>query len=1214
MLIIRPYGNSRSERNEDKSRRVLYDKSADRTRHEIVPFANSHDELVIAQWISTIDKIATKPHRDKGATKAQRTLRDKLGKAAWQRLIEDQRIQGDEERMAYLRELWNFKIHPYGNIEYPSLPLRGGNQMPKPMGRWYRVFAGDVSVEDVDPVQVAERISRHLYDAEYRMHPGLPNRRTGKIEARAESIALNVLSERKPNEVKWGEKDLETYNQPGDVAKEILKKAIECEEKNHVVRLNIAAACLFNHWAKIFRNPATGAVLGIEDAKKLYPALFALHLAVKETYTRALKHHRKNTKDHRKKDRNERKLSDILPKDMEELLRLNGAQKKNTDLAALVRLGKVLHYTASGDNTDTPDKIDTNWPVDVSASRFWTSEGQAEIKRAEAFVRVWRHVLTCAGLTLRDWASMKVPFKEDILGGGNAIDQATGKKNYDRGKFERKVELLFGNRAQIFSSGTDDDLKYLLRAAIKGTANLRHRTFHFKGRSMFLDGLRDLPGSFSGQPLLQVRSLWKADASECTARLKARLRAAHVEFFFDDSQNQRILDLIAPQSTTDLPLPRFSRILLRAENAWSKHKDVRLPNSANQRALEAPARMCQYTVLKLLYERPFRSWLESQKQEALRKWIDKAIARTTQAARELNGKGSEENRKFIAARAESLPKPKSGGGIREFFFDLSSATASEMRVQRGYESDGEKACEQAGYIDDFLCDVLILALTDYIAETRLGWLLDLNAALARPEEPACNIDPIPTPDSDVSAEDWQVILYFILHLIPVDDVSKLLHQINKWEITASGVDVPPDDETRLLHRLQSVMKLYLNMHDAKFEGGAALKGCNDFRDFFESDAGFNRVFPSQLTPDADQRIPRRGLREIMRFGNFSLLQKIRPDKITDEIIDKVMQAEKAEQGGLSEIAHLQQKREDLHEKWVKKKQLEADDLRGYCEALATISRHRHDAAQINLTDYVRIHRLIMAVLGRLVDYAGLFERDLYFVTLGLIHRHRLKPTGFFNCDGLALLKEGRILAALKESKGDCASSNIQKEISHHFGEVCKSDKNCPTSRDIRNHLAHLNMLQPDDPIPNLTHLVNQTRHLMAYDRKLKNAVSQSICELLAREGIGLRWQMSLSGNRHLLAGASVETRSAKHLGGKKFIEGRYPISEALHSAGFVVMVAALFNGRVNTVSDITTLDLSRVDWSKSISKPKGGQKIYKHDAAQRPRREEKSRRKQHKYK
>jgi len=69
MLIIRPYGTSATEPDAEdpaERRRTLRrtldaPRSAPVTERDLEAFARRHDALVIGQWISTIDKIATKP-------------------------------------------------------------------------------------------------------------------------------------------------------------------------------------------------------------------------------------------------------------------------------------------------------------------------------------------------------------------------------------------------------------------------------------------------------------------------------------------------------------------------------------------------------------------------------------------------------------------------------------------------------------------------------------------------------------------------------------------------------------------------------------------------------------------------------------------------------------------------------------------------------------------------------------------------------------------------------------------------------------------------------------------------------------------------------------------------------------------------------------------------------------------------------------------------
>lgn len=130
------------------------------------------------------------------------------------------------------------------------------------------------------------------------------------------------------------------------------------------------------------------------------------------------------------------------------------------------------------------------------------------------------------------------------------------------------------------------------------------------------------------------------------------------------------------------------------------------------------------------------------------------------------------------------------------------------------------------------------------------------------------------------------------------------------------------------------------------------------------------------------------------------------------------------------------------------------------------------------------------------------------------------------------------------------------------------------------------MLQGGIASLDLTHWVNQTRQLMGYDRKLKNAVSLSVKELLARHGLDISWRMHTAGSAHLLIDASLSSRNAPHLGKLKLLlkDGGKPplIFEALHGEAFARMAAALFKGRLDASpkapKDISAIGFETVDW------------------------------------
>lgn len=1202
MHIIRPYGSSRSKQGQDGLRRVLVEKTSGRAEQDIPIFARTHEELVIAQWISAIDKIARKPTSRKKPSADQRAFRDKLGNACWVRLMGSGRLKDmNDARRAYLSDLWWFKIHPYElGIDEPR-PRRDGSMpaAPKVEGRWYKVFAGDGAPQMAGPekiAEIAERIERHLYESELRLGPDARPRKLGKIESRAESISGSVLrmaNGAHTEQPGWSKDDERAYTETGDPVVSIRVEAESIERNKGRASLPLAAEILFKHWGKVFLDPDTGTAMSYIAAEAKHPGMVALHMELKQCYRRLLKRTRKDTREHRKRDPDERKLSRLLPRNLAEALSLSAKQDANAELGHLVRLGKVIYYTASDGEANYAGAIGRNWPDKVETSRFWSSEGQAEIKRAEAFVRIWRHALVLGGLTLKDWVSMKEPFPGDILGGDRQLTSALAPERFDRGPFDRKLQLLFGNRSNAFVFADDGQRLDLLRGLIGGTANLRHAAFHFKGRGQLLRALADLPGKFSNQLQEAARGLWRGDASHRADRLKAALRGAHIEYFVTKEQAEQALALLLEEARAELPLPRLSRVLLRAENAWGRDDAVKLPEPANRRALEAPPRLCQYTLLKLIYERPFRSWLRDRRAEVVSQWIDRAVARATRAAKTINAKGDEVARRMIAAKAEKLPKPTAGSDMIDFFFDLSAATAGEMRVQRGYESDREQAREQADHIDQLLCDVVILAFNEYLSERQLDWILTLKPDQPVTGERAFSLDDlqtVATPVEDV--DDWQVALYLLLHLLPVEAVAKLLHQLFKWDITATREGRLPGDESQRLHRLFATLTLYLDMHDAKYEGGSPLAEYADVQELFATARGFGRVFPSDASFEADRRIPKRGLREILRLGHLPLVKAIAGGRrIEETTIDRVFAYETApDGGGLTPIAALQQRREELHDRWVRQRNLDEYDLREYCEAVWKISGHRHDSNFINLVDHVRAHRTILSVLGRLVDYVGLFERDLYFTTLALINLHDERPDSVFDERGLRLFHNGQIIFALGALRGGSAKvAALKGTLARHFTEVWVQNND---AKDIRNDLAHLNMLQGADPVPKLTYWINQTRRLMGYDRKLKNAVSKSIIDLIDREGIELKWAMRVERGSHGLADATLAARSATHLGKKQLtLDGssgrsRLTLEESLHGLGFVAMIATSFEGKAQAVASIGE-HLPKVDWKTSAQRGPG---------------------------
>jgi len=1179
MLVIKPYGRTTTKLKDaahtKQSQRMWIPRTLPADAKAVEQLSKETDFLV-AQWISVIDKIIKKPNpKDLGTkgkpTKLQYQARQFIGQAARQHLP-----QVDEVT-------WQWKLHPYATNDLPPHPDRLNIQ-----GRMFKAFVGnDIKPEQIDAAGaklIVEKIHAHLMSHEFNAQ-GTTRKDKGRIVHQLTSIAGNVHSPRPLDDWPDDAAAWDNYFAQGDVV-EAIAKALQAKHNKpaktsghkkdlplHGVaataqpqlrqpKLNDRATIarhLFDHFGRVF-----GTDTKVKDL--LLPthaqhSLWRVHQRLKVTYKALFDNASiKGLKN----------LHQRLPQNKDAMRKLIGQRKNNHDVNHLVRLGKVIHYQAAAEGKT----VRAAWPhlsQKIENSPYWLSDGQAEIKRSEALVRVFKHAISHAGRTLTDLTQWK---GRDIF---EKAEEAV--KNLSADTCSERLHMLFGrSQSDFFPSnwGIDgklsDHLKALLNESINAWAQLRHSSFHFKGRDGFLQALRaplnDPQGgnpSYSHSDALAVQ-LWASDVRARQERIKQTLVAVHCEQHLSQKQLEAIYEAVTGKEllrqSSVLNLPRLNRVLTRAQNTAlavpEGDQNIKLPPPAKREALErSPALRCQYVLLKLLYEQSFTPWLLKKSLHEINEWITQAIEQTQQSAQELNGKGLQP-KDTIQARASGLWQSVSrdlagqvlqGQNPMAYFFDqLAAVTATEFRVQRHYEPNAEAARQQAAFIDNLKCDVVAIAFAKYL-HCQFPWLLNALPGTAQSAvqelSPSTPIAGVATTAGSV-VQDWQQRLYYLMHFVPVGVASQLLHQLRKWHILSSQENGLGSQQPLLYDQCAQVLTLYLDMHDAKFDGGVALRLGDNERDqiqsFFERVEDFEKHFPPALGTHADgqidSRVPVRPLRELMRFGALGRLSPL----FTNRPITQ-SECERFEQLQLV-IEATQKERENLHAQWVEWREDKAKpcpNTQRYGVVLKICQEHRHLAHRVRLLDHVKLHDLLMTVLARLADYAGLWERDLYFVTLALCHQQQLDLYRLFEADGNHgnFFDNGQIVEALRQ---------VQP---HRLGMLASLFGPTYTKGElvkIRNELAHFNMLQGVKPSVDLTQEVNQARQLMAYDRKLKNAVSKSIIEMLAREGFNLTWQ---SDANHTLRLAQVKSEQITHLNDQK-------LKETLHSQACCAMVNQLF--------------------------------------------------------
>ena len=240
---------------------------------------------------------------------------------------------------------------------------------------------------------MAKAIEQHLTQDAFRLSGG--TRRPpdsdaaprGLIALRAQSIEDNVLRQSRqpyaPNAAPlWSKEDLAVYVASGDPAEAIRREAEEQETARRRVTSALAARILYAHYGKVL--VLDGETLGCRDAESRLPGLYALHLAVRETYTRRLKRQAQKS------------AAGILPRNMGALLALFDPQKANRDLNALVRLGRIIHHVVSRRcPCHAPKPMHDELSEDYRDMIHADTAADIE-KRRKAFLRKWH--LKCRAL------------------------------------------------------------------------------------------------------------------------------------------------------------------------------------------------------------------------------------------------------------------------------------------------------------------------------------------------------------------------------------------------------------------------------------------------------------------------------------------------------------------------------------------------------------------------------------------------------------------------------------------------------------------------------------------------------------------------------------------------------------------------------------------------------------------------------------------------
>jgi len=1120
MLYVKPYGKTETIRTPDGSlirKLVVPTDGAPPKSVSLSDFYNNDPVFLLSKIISEFDGIARKSLNQQ-TSKRQRAFRDKLGPTVWGYF---RTYECFAEKLSYWDKLWLTKLHPYD-----GKPLKGTTQRDTEdrKGRWYYTYFGKTPVDDVVPDGLGELIEDSLIRNAKSMNGGLISvgRTTedrgakGKIDAAARTISQNIHSAAKSistGDAHWSKEDEKRYERAGDVAALIqstLRDYIRSASVDRCPPKKRIGPIFFEQFARLFpREDLDETQKPVLTIKEIYEEpdlerLLHLHMSIKDYYNNAFRGQRRAGT-----------LQDVLPKNMTSLFRMLKARKDNKSVNGLIRLGKVIHYScAQSPETDTPRDV-TNaqlWQSDVSNSMFWTSAGQSMIKRNESFVRIWRGAIVIAAHTLHHNIDPEGRLSDDIL-------LSKGRKflqeNYSDATTQSRLKILFGARSECFDHLSPENRQNLMEVLRAGLENYRNNGFHFKGRGGFVDSLSVIKGNLPTEIETALRDLLSRDRNALIARNRAALEASGIQDFTKQHELKQLDELVRQGRESSNILPRYHRVLDRAHGAWDELpksvKDIlkrtNLPQRRNRREMEKNALWrAQYVAMKMVYETAFRDWDGLNNTDNLRRWRDDAIQRASAGAKQIV---DPKDTRIIVSKMKGLIELRDNDGLAEFNERTAEAAARFIECQNNYENDEEAMQRKDAHIEYLRLDVIAQAWSEFLRSSNLQWLSYIDDERSAGRQPSSDISALPkiAPDTSTIPE-THALLYALLHLMPAYTANQLVHQMRKWTVLETKGDGVADRD-QSVKAIIGIFDLYLSMRDAKYMGSDLVPITNALASAFDGQEVLERVFP-KLDPDAvDDHIPIRGLREMVRTGSHETLKSVFarvPVRATqlDELDVK-----------LKKLDQLYTFYDGLRQKWENFKRgkpglsdLTTEELKQYALAAESLSQYRHLANHAYLVDQLATQRVMMQIFGRLIDYVGMWERDLYFVMLALIYKDDQTPqTAWTDDNKIEKVKTGQSVAAARLLTG-----GLKPQLEEIFGSGFLDGRQEGSKVWIRNQLAHLNMLRSpaatQDQSINVTTWINHTRTLMSHDRKLKNAVASSMMTLMQRENFDLRWTMN----------------------------------------------------------------------------------------------------------
>ncbi|MGX7420531.1 type VI-A CRISPR-associated RNA-guided ribonuclease Cas13a [Carnobacterium gallinarum] len=410
------------------------------------------------------------------------------------------------------------------------------------------------------------------------------------------------------------------------------------------------------------------------------------------------------------------------------------------------------------------------------------------------------------------------------------------------------------------------------------------------------------------------------------------------------------------------------------------------------------------------------------------------------------------------------------------------------------------------------------------AEELVGTVKEKAEGLRKRKE---RIAKILNVDEQIKTGDEEIAFWIFAKLLDARHLSELRNEMIKFKQSSVKKGLIKNGD--LIEQMQPILELCILSNDSESMEKESFDKIEVFLEKVELAKNEPYMQEDKLTP-----VKFRFMKQLEKYQTRNFIENLVIENPEFKVSEKIVLNWHEEK---EKIADLVDKRTKLHEEWASKareieeynekikknksKKLDKPaefakfaEYKIICEAIENFNRLDH---KVRLTYLKNLHYLMIDLMGRMVGFSVLFERD--FVYMGRSYSALKKQSIYLNdYDTFANIRDWEV----NENKHlfGTSSSDLTFQETAEFKNLKKPMENqlkallgvTNHSFEIRNNIAHLHVLRNDGKGEGVSLLscMNDLRKLMSYDRKLKNAVTKAIIKILDKHGMILK----LTNNDH----------------------------------------------------------------------------------------------------